>query len=122
MGASTKKILLIDDDELFVTILEMSLRQEGYDVVSCYRGGEGLVLFKNIKPDLVLLDIRLPDLDGYEVMRQIKAMDPEAKIIITTAYQAESDSDEATKQNATSFYEKSLSVEKLFIMIRSALQ
>lgn len=70
--APKKKILLIEDDVFMVDLLTKELQQVGFDIVVAHTGTEGVQEFKKVKPDLVLLDLFLPDLNGFEVLRQIR--------------------------------------------------
>lgn len=75
-----KKILIIEDEEILLDLLQKKLTQEGYGVVVARDGEEGLSTMKKTKPDLVLLDIIMPKLGGFEVMEAM-AKDPELKKI-----------------------------------------
>ena len=78
------KILLIDDEEAIIRVLSMSLRSDGYEVIAAQNGSDGLELFKQALPPLVLTDIRMPGMDGLEVLRQVKEIKPETEVIIIT--------------------------------------
>lgn len=67
-----KKILIVDDEVHLVKILEFTLKHAGYEVVSCHSGNAAVRMVRSEKPDLAILDLMLPGLDGYEVCRQIK--------------------------------------------------
>jgi CheY-like chemotaxis protein len=75
-----KKILLIEDEKIMVNLLENRLTKEGYDVSVAWDGEEGLLKIKEVKPDLILLDIVMPKMGGFEVMEEI-AKDKELKKI-----------------------------------------
>lgn len=88
-----KKILIVDDEKDLVEILTFRLEAAGYDVVSAQNGQEGLEKAKSEKPDLVLLDVMMPKMDGYQVCRALK-LDGKYKkvpIIILTAKVEEGD-------------------------------
>ncbi len=70
----TKKILVIDDEPHLVEVLASRLRANHYEVVTAVLGREGLEKAKSEKPDLILLDILMPDMDGYQVLRHLKEM------------------------------------------------
>ena len=79
------KILIIDDENDIATLMLQYLRKEGYDKVDRASNGlEGLEKYKALSPDLVLMDIEMPVMDGYQSSCEIKAFDPEAKILILT--------------------------------------
>ena len=85
--AKNSKILVVDDDADTLTVLTDLLIEHGYDVVTAANGVEGLKKAKKEKPDLALVDTRLPKMDGYEVCRQIKEMKGlDAGVIMFTAY------------------------------------
>lgn len=71
----TIKVAVIDDDREMIKLVEMILKPQGVDILAAYGGLTGYALVKREKPDVVLLDIMMPDIDGYEVCRKIK-LDP----------------------------------------------
>ena len=75
-----KKILLVEDEEIMIDILQRKLTQEGYKVSVARDGEEGLKMMKEVKPDLILLDIIMPKMGGFEVMEQM-AKEPELRDI-----------------------------------------
>ena len=66
------KILLIDDEPDIVRVLSMSLRADGYDVIPAHSGAEGIAAFEKEKPDIVLTDIKMPGMDGIQVLKKNK--------------------------------------------------
>jgi two-component system response regulator AtoC len=80
------KILVIDDDASICETLFIYLSEEGYDVITAGTGAEGINAFKLHKVDLVLLDIRLPDINGFTVLRNLKIIDKNAKVIMISAF------------------------------------
>jgi DNA-binding response OmpR family regulator len=85
-----KKILIIEDSPTTIEMLEYRLKNSGYDVISADNGETGLAKIKTEKPDLVVLDVRMPGMDGFEVCKLSKK-DPETKdipiVFLTTAIQ-----------------------------------
>ena len=83
----TKLILVADDEPDIVTIVEMILRSQGYDVLKAANGLEALELAERHSPDLILLDIMMPDMDGWEVHRRMKADEQlrDIPVIVVTA-------------------------------------
>ena len=75
-----QKILCVDDDRATVTIISSVLKKEGYQVEVAYDGHDGIKRAQQMVPDLIILDIMMPDIDGYEVCRQLKADPRTAKI------------------------------------------
>ncbi len=86
MGTEQKKILVVDDEESIHLLYREELEEEGYEVHSAMNGEEALKLFDDIKPDLVILDINMPGMDGIEVLRQIKEKKPSVPVILSSAY------------------------------------
>jgi CheY-like chemotaxis protein len=81
-----KKILLVDDEEGIQLLYQEELQDEGYEVISAFTGEEALEKFKSEYPDLVILDIQMPGMNGIEVLRQMKMVAPQLPIILSTAY------------------------------------
>ncbi len=86
MDETKKKILVVDDEESIHLVYKEELNEEGYEVISALSGEEGLKLFQEENPDLVILDINMPGMDGIEVLRQMKQMKPNIPVIISSAY------------------------------------
>ncbi len=82
-----KKILLVDDEDSIHLLYREELEEEGYEVHSALSGEEGLAQLKVIQPDLVILDINMPGINGIDVLRQIKEMNPSLPVILSSAYQ-----------------------------------
>ncbi|OGS46280.1 MAG: hypothetical protein A2539_02825 [Elusimicrobia bacterium RIFOXYD2_FULL_34_15] len=81
-----KTILIVDDEVLICKILKEYFELNGYNTFAAFTGQEALNSIKKEKPNLILLDIGLPDISGIELLPMIKAMDPNIKIIIISAY------------------------------------
>ena len=82
-----KKILLVDDEDGIQLLYREEFEDEGYLVDSAINGEEALKIFKDNPPDLVILDINMPGMNGIEVLRQMKEMNAELPIILSSAYQ-----------------------------------
>ncbi len=80
------KILVVDDDPSIRMLYKEELEDEGYEVVAASSGEEALKLFEEEDPDLVTLDILMPDMDGIQVLRKMKEKKPRLPIIMSTAY------------------------------------
>jgi two-component system NtrC family sensor kinase len=114
------KILIIDDEEANVRVLAMSLRSDGYEVLTAYSGEEGLAVYAEKSPDLVLTDIKMPGMDGIEVLKKIKAMDADAAVIIITGHGDIENAVEALKFGASDFINKPIRDEALSLAIERA--
>jgi len=80
------KILIVDDDVHILRLYKEELEEEGYEVVIAGTGKEALELFKKENPDIVTLDILMPDIDGISLLRRMKEQRPKTPIIMSTAY------------------------------------
>jgi len=122
--SSPDRILVVDDDRIIVEILKQSLALAGYDVTSAADGKEGLALARALKPDLILLDVMMPKLDGYSVCLQLKE-DPATQlipIIILTALTDRDDKLKALEVGADEFIRKPPDRQELLIRIKSLLR
>lgn len=81
-----KKILLVDDEESIQLLYREEFRDEGFEVVSALNGTEALEKFKADDFDLVILDIQMPGMNGIEVLRQMKMMNPDIPVILSSAF------------------------------------
>jgi two-component system NtrC family sensor kinase len=117
-----QKILLIDDEEDIVRVLSMSLKSEGYDVVSALSGKEGLDVFKKESPDIVLTDIKMPGMDGIEVLKEVKKINSETEVIIITGHGDIDTAIEALQYGASDFINKPVRDEALSIALDRAIE
>ena len=79
-------IIAIDDEVEFIEMLKSYFGLRGYDIDAAVRGAKGIELVKARKPDIVLMDLKMPGIDGDEVLTLLKSMDPSPKVIFITAY------------------------------------
>ena len=77
------KVLVVDDEKLMVKAIKLSLEQEGYQVEIAGDGAEGLRVFKRVHPDLVLLDLMMPVMDGTQMMRELRSFSQVPVVVIT---------------------------------------
>jgi DNA-binding NtrC family response regulator len=116
------KILLIDDEHSILETLEMFLSEKGHSVYTAPTGSEGLALFDRHKPDVVILDIRLPDRNGLQVLNQMQKDGCPAKVIMITAFQDMETAIQAMKNGAYDYIHKPLDVDEIEKAIERALQ
>jgi len=114
------RLLLIDDEEINVRVLSMSLRSDGYEVFTATSGAEGLEIFDREKPDIVITDIKMPGMDGIEVLKRVKAHDPDTEVIIITGHGDIDNAIEALKYGASDFINKPIRDEVLAIALSRA--
>lgn len=124
MIGKTSRVLLAEDDRLLRTAAVSALRREGFDVLAAEDGEQALLLAAAVRPDLILLDLVMPRVDGYEALARLKA-DPATRdipVIVLSNLGAESDRSAATAAGAAGFFVKaSLSLADLVAEVRIAL-
>lgn len=98
-----KKILLIEDDSFLVDIYTTKLKEDGFSVASAFDGEEGLKKIEEEKPDLVLLDIVIPIIDGWEFLKKIRKINKDLKIIILSNLGQKADVEKGLKLGATKY-------------------
>ncbi len=114
-------ILLIDDDQQLSLSFTKILVQEGYRTEVAYNGQDGIAMAADLNPDLVILDIRLPDMSGMEVFEAIHAVNPKLPVIIITAFGTTETAIEAIKQGAYDYIYKPFDVPEMLDLIKKAL-
>src|SRR5260221_6028577 len=107
-----KRVLAIDDEPAMTEWLKILLEHAGYDVRTALIGTRGEELFKTWHPDAVVTDMMLPDVDGIELVRKFKQLDPEAEVIVITGQGNIPRSVEAVKAGAVHFLEKPVDAER----------
>jgi signal transduction histidine kinase len=117
---TVKKLLIIDDERAILEMLEISLTRDGYHVLMAENGHEGLRLFEGQSPKLVLTDIKMPDIDGIEVLKRIKAIDEEAEVIVITGHGDMDAAISALKHGASDFITKPIRGEVLSLALERA--
>ena len=88
-SASPKKILVVDDEKDFLFIMEYWLKSKGYEVKTVTNGLEALELVKTFDPNIILLDVNMPGIDGIETLKRLREFNKEVPVIIITAYVGE---------------------------------
>jgi len=117
-----RTILAVDDEESILRSLEGILSDEGFEVIAAASGSEALAKLDAMIPDLVLLDIWMPGLDGIETLERIKQGHPNLQVIMMSGHGTIETAVKATKMGAYDFIEKPLSLEKLLLSISNALE
>jgi two-component system nitrogen regulation response regulator NtrX len=120
--AVSHTILLIDDEESIRTTLAGVLGDEGFRVLTAPDGPSGLTLVEEKAPDLVMLDIWMPEMDGIEVLKSIKEKWPELPVVMISGHGTVETAVKATKLGAFDFIEKPLSIDKVVLTIEHALE
>ena len=115
-----KKLLVIDDEASTRDLLKLSLEIEGYTVFVAEDGPRGLELFTRENPPIILMDIKMPGMDGIEVLRRIKERSPDAEVIVITGHGEMNLAIEALKLEASDFICKPVSDESLNVALKRA--
>ena len=117
-----QKILVIDDDPSLRRVLEYNLEEDGYEVSVAASGVEGLQAFDELGPALVITDLKMLGIDGFQVLREIKERSPETLVMIITAFGAVETAVEAMKLGAYDYITKPFNRDELKLVVRKALQ
>jgi DNA-binding NtrC family response regulator len=120
--SDAKTILLIDDDDSLRRVVEYNLREDGYQVVTAADGRSGLQRFQESDVDLVLTDVRMPEMDGVELLAHLKAMRQDLPVIMLTAHGTIDSAVEAMKVGAFDYLTKPFSRDQLKASVRKALE
>ena len=116
------KVLVIDDDRMNCDLLQAVLTRHGYDVHSATSGLEGLNLFRQHNPRVTILDLRMPEMDGLTVLKEIRAIDPHAPVIILGGGATEVQENQARALRVTDFVRKGLSLDVLVEGVNRVVQ
>ena len=124
MSDTASSVLIIDDDELLITLLEHKLGQRGLNVNSAVDGQDGLLAAIESKPDLVVLDVMMPTMDGFEVLRRMKehAETREIPVIMLSAKRLEDDVVNGLNLGAVDYLVKPFMPEELLLKIQRHLR
>lgn len=116
-----QRILIVDDEPNILVSLEFLLDQEGYEVALASRGNAALELVESFRPDLVLLDVMLPEIDGFEICRRLRARPRPPKIILLTARGRDAERVKGLDLGADLYVTKPFSTRDLVVDIRRCL-
>ena len=116
------RLVVIDDEVNAAAALETLLKEDGYDVARAHDARSGLQLVERHDPDLVLTDLRMPGMDGIELLAKIKELRPETMVIVMTAYGTVKTAVKAMKLGAEDYLGKPIDVEELEVVLQKALE
>ena len=117
-----KKVLVVDDEPNIVDILKFNLQREGYEVLAAYDGPDGLRQAQTMDPDLILLDVMLPYMDGFEVCRTLRDEGSSIPIIMITARESETDKVLGLELGADDYITKPFSVRELLARVKANMR
>ena len=116
------RILVIDDEGAIRDSLRMILEYEDYQFVGAATGQEGIAAVQRERPDLVLLDIKMPGMDGLEVLRKLHALDETLPVVMISGHGTTATAVEAIRSGAVDFLDKPLSSERVIVTLQNALK
>jgi two-component system OmpR family response regulator len=116
------RVLAVDDEASLTELLSLAMRYEGWQVSTAGSGNEAVQTARRIRPDVIVLDMMLPDFDGLEVMRRIRAEDPEVPVIFLTARDAVADRIGGLTAGGDDYVTKPFSLEELIARLRGLLR
>jgi two-component system KDP operon response regulator KdpE len=116
-----RRVLVVDDEPRMVRFIRLNLEQDGFEVVEARNGMEALGQLRNLMPDLVLLDVMLPDIDGFETLRMIREFS-QVPILMVTAKGEEDDRVRGLERGADDYITKPFSPRELSSRIRAVLR
>ncbi len=114
------KILIVDDEKDFVEMFSLRLQQQGEKVSTAYSGKEALKVLENVTIDVVILDIRMPGMDGIETLKQIKNLYPIVEVILLTGHGSTETAVEGMKLGAFDYLMKPADFEEIKIKLTNA--
>ncbi len=114
-------VLIVDDEVTIIESLKGILSDDGFEVIHAYNGYEALKKIETESPDIVLLDIWMPGMDGIETLKEIKKNSPNLPVVMITGHGTIEAAVDATKSGAYDFLEKPLSIDKVMVTINNAL-
>ena len=116
------RVLVVDDEEVIRDVLGTLLTREGYEVTAAATAGEAVSLFESDPHDIVLLDLMLPDRSGLEVLRDIRRRDPDAVVVIVTAYSSIEGAIDAMREGAFHYIPKPFQNEEVLLTVRKGTE
>ncbi|MFQ5946868.1 MAG: sigma-54-dependent transcriptional regulator [Anaerolineae bacterium] len=116
------RLLVVDDERLIRWSLEQTLAKGGYEVSTVSTGDAALAAVREDPPDVILLDLKLPDIDGLQVLRQIRELSPHVQVLIMTAYADVGTAVDAMRLGAYDYLPKPINFENLAVTVRNALE
>ncbi len=114
------KILLIDDEEEFVTTLSERLLLRGFKTYTAFNGETALGFLEENEVDIIVLDLKMPGMDGMEVLRKIRETDQRVMVIIQTGHGTDKEKEEIAQLEVSSFLRKPVDIEELIVSLQDA--
>ena len=119
--SSKYKILVVDDEKRMVRFIQLNLEQDGFQVLTAYNGSQALEQVRTQLPDLILLDIMMPDINGFEVLKRIREVNT-VPVIMLTAKGEEEDRIQGLELGADDYVTKPFGVRELIARVKAVLR
>lgn len=113
------KVLLVEDEQTLAMIIKDTLAEQGFDIVLAGNGTEGLTLFFDIRPDILVSDVMMPELDGFGMVHKIRQTDKTTPVLFLTARSAIKDIVEGFELGANDYLKKPFNMQELIVRIKS---
>lgn len=113
------KVLLVEDEQTLAMIIKDTLTDEGFDIITAENGVEGLKLFAEIDPDILVADVMMPELDGFEMVNKIRQADKSTPILFLTARSAIKDVVDGFELGANDYLKKPFNMQELIVRIKA---
>ena len=107
------RLMVVDDEADICDFVQNFFKERNFEVIVAYNGREAIDLYSKKRPEIVLLDIRMPKMDGMDALKEIRRIDNKAKIIMVTAVEDSEKAEEAKQHGATEYITKPLLLEQL---------
>lgn len=120
--SSPAKVLIVDDETGVRLLLELVFSEEGYQVAAAANGMEALQKVRSFQPDVVIMDIKMPIMDGLETLPRIKALSPPTKVIIITAYLEATTIKQVWERGASEFLYKPFDIMDIKMAVRRLIE
>lgn len=116
------KILIVDDERVFCDLLKALMKSHGHEVFTAYNGKEAVEQFKQNRPHFTLLDLHMPEMNGIETLRQIRAIDQTTAVMILTAWGTDDLEQQARRLGVTDFLSKAISLDAIVASMERGLK
>lgn len=120
MKESLPKVLIVDDEKLYCDLLQAVLSRSGYEVLVACNGNEAIKLFRQWRPKFTLLDLRLPDIPGIQVLKEIRKIDQRANVIILTNWGTDQLESQARQLGVQDFFNKKITMDTIMASLAGA--
>lgn len=117
-----KTVLVVDDEQILCDLLKTVLSSAGYEVITASNGRDGLALFQRRRPQLTLLDLRMTEMSGIEVLKDIRKLDPQANVMILTAWGSDALERQARQLGVTDFLSKRMTLDAVMTSLERMQQ